>query len=292
MAAAALVALAIVWMYGRVLWGLVAEWVSSPDASYGLVLACVAAGVVWQRRHALRAATGRSASPGLPVAVLISGLLLFLAGQLGADLFLTRLSFIIVSVAAVWMLAGGRALRTLTAPIAFLAIAVPLPALVVNAITLPLQLVASRIAEGALAAGGLPVYRDGNLLMLPSATLEVAEACSGLRSLVSLVAIAGLLAWLMHGRLARRLLVIATAVPIAIVMNGLRIATTGVICETFGLRAVSGTAHEVMGWITFVVSVGLLAAIASAFDDVRGIGGQTEPTRLRGQLDAACPEIA
>jgi exosortase len=293
MVAAALVAVAIAWMYGRVLWGLGAEWVSSPDASYGLVLACVAAGLVWQRRHAIRAVADRSTSPAFPFAVLVVGLLVFLVGQLGADLFLTRVSFVVVAIATMWLLAGGRALRTVAAPIAFLAMAVPLPTLVVNAITLPLQIVASQIAEATLAAGGLPVYRDGNLLMLPSATLEVAEACSGLRSLISLVAIAGLVAWLMRGSLTRRGLVVAMAVPIAIVMNGLRITATGVVCETFGPRAASGSAHEVMGWITFVLSVGLITIVARAIDDVRLFGVQSEPARVRIEAEpAAYPEIA
>jgi exosortase len=119
--------------------------------------------------------------------------------------------------------------------------------------------VASRIAEATLALAGVPVFRDGNVLALPSATLEVAQACSGLRSLVSLLAIGVLLAWLTDGGLVRRGTIVALAVPIAIVMNGLRIAATGVACETIGPRAASGAWHETTGWLTFVGSVALLA---------------------------------
>lgn len=258
MMAAGLVVATLAWMYARIISGLVIEWVSSPDASYGLVLTGVALALVWRRRHAFVRAVDPSAPAAWPVVAMLLSLLLFVAGQLGADLFLTRLSLVAVLVSTLWLLAGSRALRTLAAPLAFLAIAVPLPAILVNAITLPLQLVASRIAESTLAVAGVPVFRDGNLLALPSTTLEVAEACSGLRSLVSLVAIGGLLACLTPGRIGWRAAIVAAAVPIAIVMNGLRIAGTGLACETFGPRAATGALHEFAGWITFVASVALL----------------------------------
>ena len=266
MIAAGLAVAAFAWMYARIVSGLVAEWVSSPDASYGLVLTCVAIALVWRRRHAFVDAIDPSGEVARPIAAMLSSLGLFVAGQLGADLFLTRLSLVAVLVSALWLLAGSRAVRTLAAPLAFLLIAVPLPAILVNAITLPLQLVASRIAESTLAFAGVPVFRDGNMLTLPSTTLEVAEACSGLRSLVSLVAIAGLLAWSTPGRVGWRVALVVAAVPIAIVMNGLRIAATGLACEAFGTRAAANPWHELEGWITFVASVALLAVCERVFE--------------------------
>ena len=118
--------------------------------------------------------------------VLAAALLLYLVGQLGADVFLTRLSLVAVITGSLWFVGGPATVRAIAAPLLFLLIAVPLPALVVNAITLPMQLTASGIAEHTLAAGGMAVFRDGNVLELPSASLEVAEACSGLRSAISL----------------------------------------------------------------------------------------------------------
>ena len=115
--------------------------------------------------------------------------MLFVVGQLGSDLFLTRVSFVVLVAGAVWSLAGSRATREMAAPLAFLLMAIPLPTLVVNEVTLPLQLAASRVAEVALGLMAIPVYRDGNLLTLPSATLQVAEACSSLQSAVSLGAV-------------------------------------------------------------------------------------------------------
>jgi exosortase len=260
-------ALSLAWLYAGALKGLAIEWLSSADASYGIVLLAVAMAVLWRRRGAFaRARDPRgSAWPGL--AVLLCGLGAYLIGQLGADVFLTRISFVIAVTGAIWFVAGGAAVRVVAAPLVFLLIAIPLPALIVNTITLPLQLVASRIGETALNAAGVPVFRDGNLLELPSTTLEVAEACSGLRSIVSLAAIGGLLAWT-ERRWSRRLLLVAASVPIAIIMNGLRIAATGLACETITPRAATGFWHDFSGWMTFLLSVGvlvLLQRVSAAF---------------------------
>src|SRR5579871_929806 len=168
MAAAALLVAALAWIYGRIAWGLAAEWVSSADASYGIILAAVAAAVFWRRRHLFVASIDRSDRRTWPFVLLLSGAALFAIGQLGADLFLTRMSLVIVAGGAIGFVAGARALESVAAGVAFLALAIPLPSILVNAITLPLQLVASRIAEWALVLVNVPVYRDGNVLALPS----------------------------------------------------------------------------------------------------------------------------
>jgi exosortase len=154
----------------------------------------------------------------------------------------------------------------MAAPLVFLLLAIPLPELVVNAITLPLQLIASALAETTLSAAGVPVFRDGNVLQLPAVTLQVAEACSGLRSAVSLTCVAVLLAWAARGPVLRRAMVIPLAAPIAVVMNGLRIAATGVATEVWGPVAVHGFWHELAGWMTFVVSIGALLVAHRALE--------------------------
>lgn len=248
------------WLYAATLMGLGAEWLSSADASYGVVVASVALAVAWKRRGAFADAADPSAAPLPGLALLLAGLMLYLAGQLGADVFLTRVSLVVVVAGAAWFLAGPRALRVFAAPIFFLLIAVPLPALVANAITLPLQFIASGVAEATLGTFGVPVFRNGNVLELPSTALEVAEACSGLRSIVSLGAIGVLLAWT-DPSLPRRLAIVAATLPVAIAMNGLRIAATGLACEAWGPRAASGSLHTFSGWLTFVLSIVVLTQI-------------------------------
>jgi len=260
--AGAAAALAI--LFGAVMTGLAREWTSSPDASYGLILFVVALGIAWQRRVCLAQAADGNA-PALPGAlVLLIGLCVYLVGMFGADIFLTRISFVAVLTGTLWLLAGSRATRVVAAPLAFLLMAVPLPSLLVNAITLPLQFVASHIAEWTLTLASVPVFRDGNLLTLPSATLEVAEACSGLRSIVSLAAIGALLAWAGERSTWRRAVIVMLTLPIAIVMNGLRIAATGIACETWGPHVASGGWHTFTGWVTFVLSTFLLVQAGKA----------------------------
>jgi exosortase len=250
------------WLYGTATLNLVREWGANADSSYGFVLAAVALALLWRRRSVFTAGSERAEPLGL--LVLVAGLLFYLAGQLSADVFATRVSLVMVAAGATVYCVGRGAIRPLAAPFLFLLIAIPLPALIVNSVTLPLQLVASRVAELTLTAVSVPVFREGNLLTLPSSTLEVAEACSGLRSLVSLGAIAVLLAWMLkRGALARALLVAAT-VPIAVLMNGLRIAATGVAVEHWGPALGKGGWHELAGWITFVASLAVLIGIQAA----------------------------
>ncbi len=258
MTTAVVAAIVGAWLYGSTLTALAAEWLSSADSSYGLVVIAIAGVVAWQRRLEFVRACAASNSGGGAVAVVIAGLALYLAGVLGADIFITRLSFVVVVTGALWFVAGGEATRVMAAPLLFLLIAIPLPALMVNAVTLPLQLVASRFAEALLSVAGVPVFRDGNLLVLPSATLEVEQACSGLRSLVSLSALAMVLAWATEQGAGRRLAIVASALPIAIVANGLRIAATGLAIEAWGPQAASGGWHTLTGWLTFVVAVAVL----------------------------------
>jgi exosortase len=195
--------------------------------------------------------------------VLAAGLAVYLVGQLGADVFLTRISLVAVAAGALWFACGTAVMRLAAAPLVFLLIAIPPPTLVVNAATLPLQLTASQIAEQTLTVAGVSVFRDGNVLELPSGSLEVAEACSGLRSAVSLAAIAVLLAWT-QPTWPRRAAMIAASVPIAIVMNGLRIAATALASEAWGPETATGGWHTFTGWVTFVASLAVLMALQRA----------------------------
>jgi exosortase len=267
-------------VYGATVAGLWREWTSSPDTSYGLILLVVAVSVAWNRRAAVaqHAAEGRGV---FGLALLAAGLLLYLVGQLGADVFLTRASLVVILAGTLWFAGGAGSIRAAAAPLVFLLIAIPLPALVVNAVTLPLQLTASHIAEHTISAAGVAVFRDGNVLELPSGSLEVAEACSGLRSAVSLAAIAVMLAWTQPTWPKRALLVVAS-VPIAIVMNGLRITATALASEAWGSEVATGGGwHTFTGWVTFIASVTTLLLLQRALG-----GGATRPVSLEPVVTA------
>jgi exosortase len=247
------------WLYADHARGLVAQWAGSPDAAYGAILAAVAVYLVWRDRSLIwsRAHVSTAASV-LGLLLVAAGLLAYLAGFFSADLFTTRASFVIVAAGLVWALFGSASARVAATPLLFLLLAIPLPELVVGTLTSSLQTVAARIAETTLTAGGVPVYRDGNILELPATTLQVVEACSGLRSVVSLASVGLLLAWAADASWTRRALLVIVTVPIAVVVNGFRIAGTGAAAETWGPALTRDPWHTLAGWLTFIVSLTLL----------------------------------
>jgi exosortase len=262
--AAALVC-SLVWLYGGLAWGLVVQWVTSPDASYGAILAAVAALLVWQRRawftHG-RPPSRAATFGGLALATL--GFMAYLAGLFSADLFTTRASLVFVAAGLTLFLLGAEALGAAAAPLAFFFLSIPLPELIVTKLTASLQTVAARTAELALFAAGVPVYRDGNILELPAATLQIAQACSGLRSVVSLASVGVLLAWATPGSPPRRAALAAATIPIAVLVNGLRVAATGAATQAWGPTMTQDPWHSLAGWLTFVVSLAALWGIRRA----------------------------
>ena len=257
------------WLYFETGTALGSQWLSSADSSYGLAMVAVALALAWRRRAAFTSALDPGSPPASGMALLLAGVLVYLTGTLGADIFLPRVSSVLVLGGALAFLAGPRAARIMAAPLVFLLLAIPPPTLVVTALTLPLQTMASRIGETTLLTAGVPVVRDGNLLRLPSTTLEVAEACSGLRSLLSLGALAVLFAWATERSWPRRALIVAAAVPIAVVVNGLRVAVTGFACELWGPAAAQNPWHTLTGWLTFAAAMALLVSTGRLIGNAR-----------------------
>jgi exosortase len=177
-----LVALAIV--YWSVIGGLISAWSTDDNYSHGFFIVPLAVYFAWERRRAIAAAPERPSLAGL--LVVAGSLMLLIAGILGAELFLTRISIIGAIAGAILFLFGWPMLRILCFPLAFMVLMVPLPAIIFNKIAFPLQLLASHVGEATVSAMDIPILREGNVLVLANATLEVAEACSGIRSLVSL----------------------------------------------------------------------------------------------------------
>jgi exosortase len=209
----------------------------------------------------------RPSNWGLVIA--IASLALYVAGQVGAELFLSRLSLIGLIAGAILFLFGPGHLRRLAFPVALLLLIIPLPTIVFNRIAFPLQLLASRAGEAVLSATGVPVLREGNVLILPSTTLEVAQACSGIRSLVSLIALAAVLGKLSGLAPGARVTLALLAVPIAIAANAARVAGTGLAAHWIGPRAAQGFFHEFSGWVMFVIAFAALVLAERALVAVR-----------------------
>jgi exosortase len=190
--------------------------------------------------------------------------MVMIAGTLGAELFLARISMIGVAAGLVLFVAGWRHLRTLAFPLAFLLLMIPIPAIIFNQVAFPLQLLASQFGTQILSAAGIPVLREGNVIVLARTSLEVAEACSGIRSLISLLTLGIALSYFSDPRRWVRTTVIVATVPIAILTNGLRVAGTGIAAHYYGPQAAEGFLHAFSGWLMFAVAIGIMFAIQRA----------------------------
>jgi exosortase len=267
MAATPLV-LALGWLYADVIPALVRQWTADPDYSHGFFVVPLAAFFAWERREALARTPIHPHAAGL--GVLAVSLVIFIAGRYGSELFLTRVSMIGVLAGLILYLAGRAHLRILAFPIAFLLFMVPLPAIIFNQLAFPLQLVASRLGEVAISASGVPVLREGNVLLLPGRALEVAEACSGIRSLLSLLMLAIVLGYFTERRTGPRVAIALAAVPIAVIANAIRVAGTGLASYWISPAAAEGFFHSFSGWLMFVVALVGLLAVHRALELARG----------------------
>ena len=242
-------------LFRDVLFKLGRDWWNDPNYSHGLLAAPLALWFVWRERDRFAAITARPSWLGL--GVVAASLLLLAAGTLGAELFLTRVALLGTLVGAVAFVWGWRHVRAAGFPLLILALAIPIPAILFNQIAFPLQLLASRFGEFAIASCGIPVLREGNVITLATTSLEVAEACSGIRSLVSLVTLAVVWGYVTASPLWLRWTLAAASLPIAVFANASRVAGTGIAAHFVGAAAAEGFFHTFSGWMVFVVA-GLL----------------------------------
>ena len=241
--------------YAPVLSALVKQWGTDADMGHGFFVPVIAGYIVWQKRDELLAIKAQPNWWGLAV-VMIGGVQLII-GVLGAELFLARTSFVIVLIGAVWLLGGDLILKKLEFPLFLLFFMVPIDAVIYNQITFPLQLLASRLADGALTLISVPVLREGNILELPNQRLSVVEACSGIRSLLSLTFLSRVYGYFFEKKTWIRVALFISTVPIAIVANSSRVTITGILTQVKP-DAAEGFFHEAEGWVIFMVALGIL----------------------------------
>lgn len=250
---------ALLIVYWPVIAGLVEAWSTDDNYSHGFFIVPLALYFAWERRRAIAAAPVR---PSMLGAIVVAGsLFLLVAGLLGAELFLSRVSIIGAIAGAVLFLFGWPMLRILFFPLAFMLLMVPLPAIIFNKIAFPLQLLASHVGEYTISSLDIPILREGNVLILANATLEVAEACSGIRSLVSLFTLGIVFGYFVDRRVWVRAIIALSAIPVAILANGLRVASAGVAAHNFGAAGVEGLFHEFSGWVVFVIAFLMMFAL-------------------------------
>lgn len=263
-------------MYGPILGHLVGNWWQNPDYSQGFLVPVFAGYVLWRQRGRLSQVSLQPSNFGL--VVMLGAIVLLLLGSLGAELFTSRFSLLILIAGIVVFLTGWKMLKAVSFPLAFLILMIPIPVIIYNQITFPLQLFASRFATFWLQVANVPVLREGNIINLPNYSLEVVEACSGIRSLMTLITLAVAYGYLVEGRRWVRWVLVLLMVPIAIVSNSLRIFGAGILTYHFGPSMAQGFFHEFSGWMIFVAAL-LLMFVCHWF--LRKIGGQKETANAR-----------
>ncbi len=242
-------------LYAAIIPDLASDWWTEEASSYGMLVPPIALYIAYQRRQVTFAVPAQPDLRGL--GLLSVACFVFLLGQLSAEFFLARISLVLLLGGIAWTFWGFRRFRTLVFPLVLLGTMVPLPAIVFNTLAAPLQLFASRIATDLAQMFGVSIYRDGNVIHLATTSLGVAEACSGLNSLSSLVVASLLLGFLEDATVLGRILLVVLSVPLAIGVNVLRVAGTAVLAD-YQPEFAMGFYHSFSGWLIFVVGFGML----------------------------------
>ena len=269
----AIITALLVAIYYRIAGKLVYDWYTIPDYSHGFLVPLFSGYLIWDKRKALSAIPARPTWSG--VFLIVFAIILLILGVYGVELFTTRMSFILLMGGLIWTFFGGKMLRELRFPLLILIIAIPIPAIIFNHITFPLQLKASQIASDILPMLGVPTLQEGNVIQLPVMKLEVAEACSGIRSLMSLFALAIFYGYFLERTTSRRTILALASIPIAVAANVVRIVGTGLCVQYWDPDKAVGFFHEFSGWVMFVISLGCLYLVHRFMKLVWPTTGQT-----------------
>ena len=231
---------------------LVLDWWNDPNYSHGFLIPLVSGWLLWRRRSELQAVPVRTERAGL--VVLLAAMGLFVVGNAAAEYFTARVSFLIALTGLVWLVLGSAMLRAIWFELFFLLFMIPIPYVLYYAAAVPMQLLASKVTAGLLQAVGMSIVRQGNIIHIPGYSLEVAEACSGIRSMMSLVALGVLFSHFTQPRWAGKVLLFLATIPLAVAGNVFRVLVTTILAALVGDAVVTEPLHTLLGMSVFVVA--------------------------------------
>ncbi|MBU1276854.1 MAG: exosortase [Proteobacteria bacterium] len=249
----------LAWVYAPHVAGMVANWWADPNYSHGFLVPLISAYLIWRQRKELAEATKKPNYLGL--AVVAAGLLVLVLGQLAHEFYLRRISLIPVMWGLVLLAWGWGVARRVLFAFVYLILMVPLPYLLYDAVAFPLRLIAAQIAAWGIRLFGIPVYLEGNVIHLPNIVMDVVDACSGIRSLISLLAVGVILAYLIIPKRWIKVVVVLLVPPVAVFTNALRVTLAGVLSQWVGPQTLEGVMHDFVGWLVFMAGFILLLAI-------------------------------
>ncbi|WP_224983402.1 exosortase A [Geomonas agri] len=240
---------------------MVKDWSDHSDNNHGFLVPLIAIYLIWQKKAELSPAEIDSSRWG--AVVLVAGLALFLLSFAGGVAFPARVAMVISLFGLLWYCTGSAWIRLLAFPVLFLLFMIPVPISVIGLVSMPLQLMATKLSAKIIEYCSIPVYREGNMLYFVGTQLEVAEACSGVRSIMSLTMLGAIFAYMSQASWGRRVVLVLAAVPIAMTANIIRITGTGILANFFGDRVARGFLHEFSGIMVFVFGLAVLGGLYS-----------------------------
>lgn len=234
-------------------------WFKHSDNSHALLVPLVSLYFLWEKREEIGRIPIKQSKAGL--CLLIFCLVFYIVSYIGGIAFFCRLMLVASLIAIVWSSLGTTMLRVLAFPLGFLFFMIPVPDTLLNLVSFPLQLLATKISANLISFCTIPVYREGNMLFFLNAQLEVAEACSGIRSIMSLTMISAIFAYISRGAAWRKIIIVLAAVPIAFIANILRVTGTGILAHFFGDRIARGFLHDFSGFLVFIFGLVMLFSL-------------------------------
>ncbi len=257
--------------YYSIVSSMVSQWYTDDNYSHGFIVPLIAGYFLYERRKELGETLARPWSPG--ILLVFAGAIQLILGQLGSEYFTTRSSLIVILAGMVLFFFGREVFRKSLLPLLYLILMVPIPYIIYDSVAFPLKLFVTKLSVAALQLMGIVVLREGNIIMFPATTLEVADACSGIRSLVSLIAMGVAYAYFIKTTNLRRSVIILSAIPIAVVTNAMRVIVTGILAQYWGAKAAEGFFHEFAGLVVFGLAVVLLVGVGAM---VKGTGKEVK----------------
>jgi len=248
-------------VYHSIVYEMMLDWRKDDNYSHGFLVPFIAGYLAYMRKDDLLAAVVRPCNAGL--GIVVAGLVVLFLGWLGTEYFTMRSSLVIIMAGSVLYLLGWDVFTILLAPLCYLVLMVPIPYIIYDAAAFPLKLLVTKVSVLSMKALGVVVWQEGNILMFPNITLEVADACSGLRSIMSLLALGAAYAFVLHTKTRDRVILILSTLPIAVFTNCLRVIATGILAQYYGSAAAEGFFHEFAGLFVFGAAVVMFVALGA-----------------------------
>jgi exosortase len=255
-------------LYCTIVPAMAVQWYSDENYSHGFIVPFISGYFLYTKRRELLEASVEPWGPGLLLIFLALVQLIF--GWLGTEYFTMRSSLVVLIAGMIFYLLGIGILKIVILPLAYLLFMIPLPYIIYDSVAFPLKLFVTKISVSFLKVIGVVVLREGNIIMFPATTLEVADACSGMRSLISLLALGVAYAFISQNSVTKRWVIVLSTIPIAILTNTTRVIITGILAQRWGAKAAEGFFHEFAGLAMFVLAMALLVLVGTVMTKLSG----------------------